>query len=364
VANPQRKRLGEVLLEAGVIDGTQLQAALGHQRRWGGRIGQALVDLKMATEEQIVGVLATKLGFPRVELEGIEYGPGLELALRLVPHEFSERNQLLPYAADPTYLWVAMADPTNVGVIDELAFRTGRHVKISIAGDREIARAVRRLYLGDKRGIEAIALDEGDLGPVEMVGPLEPGAGTGMDDYFTGADFAPGGKAAAPTAATPQPPPPGAPPPLPVRPGAPPPPVLGSGPEMRLAAAVRGLRMSGPEAAAEPVMTPDPDPAPTPPPVAQFVARPGPPAATALPSGPPELIIDVQPEGEPEYGPRVEALLDSLERIGVREPAGPEMVRLARLSSTLIRLLLRKGVVTESELADAFVRGDRGPPRR
>ena len=77
-----------------------------------------------------------------------------------------------------------MADPTNMGVIDELAFRTGRNVKLSIAGDREIARAIRRLYLGDKRGVEAIALDERDDGPVEMVGPLDPGYTQGLDDYF------------------------------------------------------------------------------------------------------------------------------------------------------------------------------------
>ena len=185
MANPQRKRLGEILLEAGIIDGTQLQAALGHQRRWGGRLGQALIDLKMATEEQIVSTLATKLGFERVPVESVEFGPGLELALRLVPHEFAERNQLLPYAADTASLWVAMADPTNMGVIDELAFRTGRNVKLAIAGDREIARAIRRLYLGDKRGVEAIALDEvDDDAPVEMVGSLDSGYTQGLDQYF------------------------------------------------------------------------------------------------------------------------------------------------------------------------------------
>ncbi|MGA8892706.1 MAG: hypothetical protein WB493_14135, partial [Anaeromyxobacteraceae bacterium] len=184
MASPPRKRLGELLLEAGIIDATQLQAAIGHQRRWGGRIGQALIDLKMATEEQVVATLSAKLGYQRVPLEGIEFGPGLELALRLVPHEFAERNQLLPYAADPTHLWVAMADPTNVGVIDELAFRTGRRVKVSIAGDRELARAIRRLYLGDKKGVEAIALDEQDDLPVEMVGPLDAGYTQGLDGYF------------------------------------------------------------------------------------------------------------------------------------------------------------------------------------
>jgi type IV pilus assembly protein PilB len=182
VANQPRKRLGEILLEAGLVDSTQVQAALSHQRRWGGRVGQALIDLKMATEEQIVSALATKLGFDRVALDQVEYGPGLELALRLVPHEFAERNGLLPYAADANNLLVAMADPSNIGVIDELAFRTGRRVKMAIAGDREIARAIRRLYLADKLGVEALSFDEGDEGPVEMVGPLDRGYTQGLDD--------------------------------------------------------------------------------------------------------------------------------------------------------------------------------------
>ncbi len=47
-----KKRLGELLIDAGVIDATQLQAALGFQRQWGVRLGQALVDLKLASEPQ------------------------------------------------------------------------------------------------------------------------------------------------------------------------------------------------------------------------------------------------------------------------------------------------------------------------
>ena len=330
MANPQRKRLGEILLEAGIIDGTKLQAALGHQRRWGGRLGQALIDLKMASEEEIVSTLATKLGFERVPVESVEYGPGLELALRLVPHEFAERNQLLPYAADTASLWVAMADPTNMGVIDELAFRTGRNVKLSIAGDREIARAIRRLYLGDKKGVEAIALDELDDGPVEMVGPLDPGYTQGLDDYFPrkGAPASP----AAPGAQGPA----GAPPPLPARPGPP-----ASGPEARLAAAVRGLRMED-----------DLPPA----------------VRTPLPEAPPELIVEVVPDEDGDrafaFGPRVEAILDGLERIGGSAGCPPELGRLSRFSSAMVRLLVKKGFISEDELAAAFVQAERGAPKR
>jgi hypothetical protein len=328
-----------MLLETGVVDNTQLQAALGHQRRWGGRVGQALVDLKMATEEQIVSALATKLGFERVALDQVEYGPGLELALRLVPHEFAERNQLLPYAADANNLLVAMADPSNVGVIDELAFRTGRRVKMAIAGDREIARAIRRLYLADKMGTEAISFDEGDEGPVEMVGPLDPGYTQGLDDYFQKA--APPGAApppvrvarAAPVPVPVQPPPvlpsAGEPPPLPLRPVLTP----TSGPEARLADAVRRLKLEDDGVAAK-------DPAAT----------------------PSELIVEVVPEGEGEFGPRIQAMLDGLDRIGLHEGCPPEVVRLSRLASAMVTLLLRKGLVTEDELVAEFVRtGSVGP---
>ena len=172
MAPPQRKRLGEILVEAGIIDGTQLVSALAHQRRWGGRIGQALIDLKMATEEQIVATLAAKLGFKRFPVDALESGPSLEAAMRLVPHEFAERNQLLPYATDGSSLWIAMADPTNIGVIDELAFRTGRNVRLSIAGDREVASAIRRLYVHDRRGVQSIALDDLEEDPVELSGHL------------------------------------------------------------------------------------------------------------------------------------------------------------------------------------------------
>jgi hypothetical protein len=327
VAQPPRKRLGEILLDAGLIDGTQLQAALGHQRRWGGRLGQALIDLKMATEEQVVSALSDKLGFERIALEHVEYGPGLELALRLVPHEFAERNQLLPYSADPNTLLVAMADPTNVGVIDELAFRTGRKVKMAIAGDREIARAVRRLYLVDKKGIEAIALDERDESPVEMVGPLDPGYTQGLDDYFH-KEAPVAAPPVLPVAAGPSPVA-GAPPPLPLRP------TPSAGPEARLAEAVRRLKLDDDR------VVPRVPPAPA-----------------------PELIVEIVPEAEGEFGPRIEAMIDGLDRIGQHEGSPPEIVRLARMTSALMRLMVRKGLVTEDEMVAEFVRTEGAGPRR
>ncbi len=163
-----RKRIGEMLMEAGIIDETQLKAALGHQRQWGVRLGQALVDLKMATEADIVGALAVKFGFGVAELGALE-PHALEQALKLLPREFAVRNNVIPMAADTATITVAMSDPTNLAVVDEIRFRTGRKVKVCIGGDREVAGLLHKHYPGDP-AVEALALDlDADDGQAEAV---------------------------------------------------------------------------------------------------------------------------------------------------------------------------------------------------
>ena len=145
-----KKRLGELLLDAGVIDEAQLQTALTHQRKWGGKLGQALVELKLASEPQIVAALSRKLGYEIVDVAALQWSPALEGALKLVPAEVSLRQTLLPVTSDAASVTVAMSDPSNIAVVDELAFRTGRRIKIALAGDRAIAAAVQRFYFGDE----------------------------------------------------------------------------------------------------------------------------------------------------------------------------------------------------------------------
>jgi type IV pilus assembly protein PilB len=395
-----------MLLEAGIIDAAQLQAALGHQRRWGGRLGQALVDLKITSEVQIVDALSRKLGYDPIRLAAVEYGPSLELALRLVPHEFAQRNVLLPYAADMGTIWVAMADPTNVALVDEIAFRTGRKVKVSLAGDREIADAVRRLYLMEKRGMDAIPIDEVDDEPVEMAGSFGGGTSQALDAFFqrTPSPPASGGShvevvpiavAPADSAAPPR----NAPPPLPAAAPAPPagpgtpaaPAAPGrsgqgippAGAAARLAEAVRGLRLEDETTAARPVPGGAPSPAapgaarvppdgnaasparapapvaggPPPPPAAAQVWVPTPLPEGADGSRTIELPLSaVTPLDEPRGSPRLHALLDALDRASRGDASAPETARLARAVAALVRVLVAKGVVEEEELLAAFLR--------
>ena len=181
-----KKRIGEMLLEAGIIDETQLKAALGHQRQWGVRLGQALVDLKLATEADIVGALSVKYGFAVAELGALE-PYALEQALKLLPREFALRNNVLPMAADTASITVAMSDPTNLAVVDEIRFRTGRKVKVCIGGDREVAEAVRRHYPGGNE-VEAIALDldVDDAEAEALFDPFGGGSKDALEAFFGG----------------------------------------------------------------------------------------------------------------------------------------------------------------------------------
>jgi type IV pilus assembly protein PilB len=181
-----KKRLGEMLLDAGVIDETQLKAALGHQRQWGMRLGQALVDLKLAAEEDVVRALSVKFGFEVARLDALEPHAHAE-ALKLFPREFALRNNVFPMAADTATLTVAMSDPTNLAVVDEIRFRTGRRVKALIGGDQEVASAIRRSYRSDP-GVEAIALDleaEGGIAGEPMFDPFGGGSAGAAGDGRT-----------------------------------------------------------------------------------------------------------------------------------------------------------------------------------
>ncbi len=269
-----KKRIGELLIEAGVIDESMLQSALGHQRRWGGRIGQALLDMKLITEAALVDALARKSGFEVARLAELE-PYAFEQAKGLVPRDFAQRNNVFPLAADTSTITVAMGDPTNLALTDELRFRTGRRVRVCIGGDREIAEAIRTHYgVEGEQAPEAIALDLEPTGDgVQLADPFEGGTSDDMramlEPTWQAATVAPSRYPAAPPAAAQAVVPAPAPPPVaPVAP-APAAPVAPVAPRPTQAAFV-------PPAAARPAAPVAPRPAA---PAAPVAPRPAPPAA-------------------------------------------------------------------------------------
>src|SRR3989442_11534387 len=91
-------KLGDILIQQGVIDEEKLIAALSDQRAFGGKLGRTLVDLGYVTEEQLVHALATQLGLDTIDLTQAEIAPD---ALSTLPFDACERYGVFPVRVDP-----------------------------------------------------------------------------------------------------------------------------------------------------------------------------------------------------------------------------------------------------------------------
>lgn len=138
-----RKKLGEILIAEGVLDETRLRAALIEQQRWGGPLGRLLVDMNLIEESILVGALSRQLGIPSVDLDAIDVPSNV---CALVPGDLCEHHSIMPFAQPLKFLDVAMADPTNLGITDELQIRTKLNVRPHLAGPKAIERAIARYY--------------------------------------------------------------------------------------------------------------------------------------------------------------------------------------------------------------------------
>jgi hypothetical protein len=138
-----RKRIGEILVQAGVLANEGLKTALVEQRRWGGPLGRILVDMNLITEEALVDALSQQLNFPKVNLDDIAI-PAEVIAL--VPGELVAHHRMMPFKRESKFLDVAMSEPTDLGIIDELRIRTQLNVRPYLAGPKMIERAITRYY--------------------------------------------------------------------------------------------------------------------------------------------------------------------------------------------------------------------------
>lgn len=138
----ERKRLGDLLVEAGLITEAQLQEAL-QQKAPGQKLGDALLQRGYITEQQLIEVLEFQLGIPHVSLYRYPIDPKLT---NLIPKEFAKRHMVMPLKTEGDRLLVAMADPMDFFVIDDLRLSTGFHIETAIASKDDILRAINKYY--------------------------------------------------------------------------------------------------------------------------------------------------------------------------------------------------------------------------
>ena len=138
-----RKKLGECLIQAGLISETDLQIALAEHKRTGDRLGAVLLRMNFATEKQIAKALAHQLGFAYVNL--VENPPDAT-AVVLIPKDVSIKRVCIATTLQKNLLTVAMADPLLFSLVQDLEFQTGYRIKQVVATAAEILDSIQKSY--------------------------------------------------------------------------------------------------------------------------------------------------------------------------------------------------------------------------
>lgn len=140
----ETKKLGEMLVDAGLLKSDQLQEALRHQRFVGGRMGSNLVSLGFISEDVLMDFLAQKTGVPRVELRSLDVPVAV---LERVPIRLAEQMVILPISfKEPKSLVLAMADPSDLNAIDSARFASGLNIEPMVASHSTLKMAIHEQY--------------------------------------------------------------------------------------------------------------------------------------------------------------------------------------------------------------------------
>ena len=138
-----RKKLGECLIQAGLITEDDLQSALTEHKRTGERLGAVLVRLNLATERQIAKALAYQLGFPYLNLAENPPDPSI---VTLIAKDVALKRSCVAIRLDKNLLTVAMADPLLFSLVQDLEFQTGYRIKQVVATRADILESIAAGY--------------------------------------------------------------------------------------------------------------------------------------------------------------------------------------------------------------------------
>jgi type IV pilus assembly protein PilB len=150
-------RLGEILLKESLISDEQLEKALTIQKQRGGRLGEILVKLGMVKEDVLVAVLGKQLNIPYFTQGKEKMKPAPEQELeQLIPYEFAIKNLVLPLSRSLRSLTVAVTDPLDIILLDNLKKLTGCEINPVIATRSDVTKTIEEFYGKSKMFQEAV----------------------------------------------------------------------------------------------------------------------------------------------------------------------------------------------------------------
>ncbi len=140
----KKKRLGEYLIEQGLVSNDQVKKALEEQKKAGSRLGQTLVELGFLSEDDLIVSLARQLNLPHIDITSYSIKPEI---IKLIPQNIARRYELLPLEKVGTELTIAMVDPLNVFAIDEVQKITRCRIEPVICSRSGLEKVLNQAYV-------------------------------------------------------------------------------------------------------------------------------------------------------------------------------------------------------------------------
>src|SRR5690554_2730423 len=137
-----KKRLGDILVDSGFVTNEQINRAIS-LREQDEKLGDTLIRIGYITENQVMEALELQLGIKKVSLTDYNLN---ESILRLISEEYARENLVIPITFEDGKLLVAVADPLNYFIVDDLRLITGYNIKLLMASKGEIETAISRFY--------------------------------------------------------------------------------------------------------------------------------------------------------------------------------------------------------------------------
>jgi type IV pilus assembly protein PilB len=174
----KKEKIGQILLSRDIITKEQLEEALDTQRNTGEKLGEILIKKGFISDETLVELISFQRGFEPVDLNKIQDKIDPSVA-NLISKDFEYKRKIFPFELTDNTLHVAMVDPRDINVIDEIRLLTGYNVKSYISTAKTIDNII-RLYTSDDyslREVQEIIKDENftvgkDVGEITEKNPL------------------------------------------------------------------------------------------------------------------------------------------------------------------------------------------------
>lgn len=164
------KKIGELLVDEGMLEAEQLSRALEEQRHSGERIGAVLVKLGYIDEDLLVEFVAKQFHVPQVNVSKLTIPKDV---LGLIPTDIAQKYQAIPFGMMGNTLNVAMADPGNLFVIDDLRFLTRKNIQVHAVSEGVVKKVLSQQSAGDESFDDVLGLLRDDVDVEDVVESTE-----------------------------------------------------------------------------------------------------------------------------------------------------------------------------------------------